>query len=60
MSHATIQSQWQKSEYVEATVLHPFLLKAYQFYPTPNKVFLFSLNITLSKPNYIRKCLLNT
>ena len=47
MSHATIQSQWEKSEYIEPIILHTFLLKAYQF----------RLDITLSKRNYIRKML---
>lgn len=59
MSHATIQSQWEKSEYIEPIILHTFLLKAYQFptHPLPPKMFLFRLDITLSKRNYIRKML---
>lgn len=61
MSHATIQSQWEKSEYIEPITLHTFLLKAYQFPPHPPHLKCFCSDWTLLCPNETisEKCLLN-
>lgn len=58
MSHATIQSQWEKSEYRANHFAHlPPQSLSVPPPPPPPKMFLFRLDITLSKRNYIRKML---